>query len=411
MKSAHRATLRFVLMTRSIAVWSVAAAVIACTPRSVPPTFAVVESFETGANAFVRALSIDGPSLWVASSEGVLTIERASGRLVRSYTTREGLMVDYVFAVSTDRRGTTWLGTNSGGLARVDGDRVTTFHVRDGLADPWVYHMAYQRDGTMWIGTWNGVNRFNPSNCSTSREEDGDRHSAPSAQCGLLHDPCRKDDGHPAPSAQCGFTTYRVEDGLINRWVYAVAVDRDDSVWFGTEGGISRFDGRIWKSWTHADGLGAPNAAGLKASDNTGFGTLTAGNQHRHDLTALDPEGRETYNENYVFSLLVDPQGVKWVGTWGGGVARFDGRTWTNFTTKDGLAGNVVYSIAQDPTGRLWFGTNHGLSTYDGRVWSSVPPSQRYTGGDVYAVAIDPDRSVWIGYKGGVARVRPLDRR
>ena len=371
MKPAHRAVLRFVLMTRSIAVWSVATAVMACTPRSVPPTFAVAESFETGANAFVRALSIDGPSLWVASSEGVLTIERANGKLVRSYTTREGLMVDYVFAVSTDRRGTTWLGTNSGGLARVDGDRVTTFHVRDGLADPWVYNMAYQRDGTMWIGTWNGVNRF-----------DGER-----------------------------FTTYRVEDGLINRWVYAVAVDRDDSVWFGTEGGISRFDGQTWKSWTHADGLGAPNAARLKASDSTGFGTLTAGNQHRHDLTALDPEGRETYNENYVFSLLIDPRGVKWIGTWGGGVARFDGKTWTNFTTQDGLAGNVVYAIAQDPTGRLWFGTNHGLSTFDGRAWTTVRPSQRYKGGDVYAVAVDPDRSVWMGYKGGVARVRPLDRR
>ncbi len=377
-------------MLRSLAVWGIAAAVTACAQRSAPPIFAVSESFETGTNAFVRALSIDGPSLWVASSEGVLTVERATGKLVRSYTTHEGLLVDYVFAVSTDRRGTTWLGTNSGGLARVDGDRVRTFHVRDGLADPWVYNMAYQRDGTMWIGTWNGVNRFDPSGCSATRVEDSDLHSA--------------------PSAQCGFTTYRVEDGLINRWVYAVAIDRDDAVWFGTEGGVSRFDGHTWKSWTHADGLGAPNTARLKASDNTGFGTLTAGNQHRHDLTALDPEGRETYNENYVFALLIDPQGVKWVGTWGGGVARFDGRTWTNFTTQDGLAGNVVYAIAQDPTGRLWFGTNHGLSTYDGRMWSSVAPSERYTGGDVYAVAIDPDRSVWIGYRGGVARVRPVTR-
>jgi len=370
MRQVDHTAPRVASVLRAIAVCGMMTA-MGCATRSAPPTFAVVESFETGASAFVRAVSVDGPSLWVATSEGVLKIDRATGAMVRNYTRREGLMVDYVFAVSTDRRGTTWLGTNSGGLARVDGDRVTTFHVRDGLADPWVYHMAYQRDGTMWIGTWNGVSRF-----------DGSR-----------------------------FTNYRVEDGLINRWVYAVAVDRDDSVWFGTEGGVSRFDSRAWTSWTHADGLGAPNAARLKASDNTGFGTLTAGNRHRHDLTSLDPEGRETYNENYVFSLLIDPRGVKWVGTWGGGVARFDGKTWTNFTTQDGLAGNVVYAIAQDPTGRLWVGTNHGLSTYDGREWTTVPPSQRYTGGDVYAVAVDPDRSVWMGYKGGVARVRALDRR
>jgi ligand-binding sensor domain-containing protein len=377
-------------MLRAIAVCGMMTA-MGCTTRSAPPTFAVVESFETGASAFVRAVSVDGPSLWVATSEGVLKIDRATGAMVNSYTTREGLMVDYAFAVSTDRRGTTWFGTNSGGLARVDGDRVTTFHVKDGLADPWVYHMDYQRDGTMWIGTWNGVSRRDPGACSATRKDAGDLQSV--------------------PSAQCGFTNYRVEDGLINRWVYAVAVDRDESVWFGTEGGVSRFDGRAWTSWTHADGLGAPNAARLNPSPDTGFGTLTAGTRHRHDLTSFDPEGRETYNENYVFSLLIDPRGIKWVGTWGGGVARFDGKTWTNFTTQDGLAGNVVYAIAQDPTGRLWFGTNHGLSAYDGRAWTTVRPSQRYQGGDVYAVAVDPDRSVWMGYKGGVARVRPLDRR
>ncbi len=328
----------------------------------------MADSFETDEHAFVRALAIDGPYLWVASSEGALKIDRATGRKIGTYTTQNGLLVNYAFTVSTDSRGTTWLGTNSGGLARIDGDRVKNFHVNDGLADPWVYDIAYQRDGTMWVGTWNGVSRY---------------------------------DGRT-------FSSYRVEDGLINRWVYAVAVDRDDSVWFGTEGGVSRFDGMNWTSWTHREGLGAPNTMRLKASANTGFGSLTSGTTHRHDLTALDPGGRETYNENYVFSLLIDPLGVKWIGTWGGGVARFDGSSWTNYTTRDGLAGNVVYAIAQDPTGRLWFGTNHGLSTYDGRSWATVPAHQRYAQRDVYAVAIAPDRSVWMGYKGGVARVRAV---
>lgn len=339
--------------------------VTASCARGASPPHRVVESFETGADVFVRSLAVDRGFLWVATSDGVIKVERATGRKAGHYTTQNGLMVNYAFTVSIDPRGTTWFGTNSGGLARVDGDRVTTYHVRDGLADPWVYDIAYQRNGTMWVGTWNGVSRY---------------------------------DG-------TAFASYHVEDGLINRWVYAVSVDRDDSVWFGTEGGLSRFDGATWTSWTHRDGLGAPNRANLGASDNTGLGSFRSGNAHGHDLTALDSEGRETYNENYVLSLLIDPRGVKWIGTWGGGVARFDGRTWTNFTTQDGLSGNVVYAIAQDPAGRLWFGTNRGVSTFDGKTWATVPPSQRYTGGDVYAVAVDPDRSVWIGYKGGVARI------
>ncbi len=341
--------------------------------KKTPPSmkFAVVESFETGENAYVRDLSIDGPYLWVATSEGVLKVDRQTGEMATSYTTRNGLMVNYAFTVSTDPAGTTWLGTNSGGLARVDGDRVKIFHVPDGLADPWVYKIAYQKDGTMWIGTWNGVNRY---------------------------------DGNE-------FTTYRVDDGLIDRWVYAVAVDLDDSVWFGTEGGLSRFDGRAWKSWTHRDGLGAPNKERLQASPNTGMGSMRSGTDHHHNLTTLGPEGQETYNENYVFSLLIDPEGVKWAGTWGGGVARFDGREWKNYTTAHGLAGNVIYAIERDPSGRMWFGTNHGLSAFDGRNWYKVAPGGRYTGKDVYAVEADPDGSVWLGYKGGVARAAAVQSR
>jgi ligand-binding sensor domain-containing protein len=340
-----------------------------CTRKAQPPAkFAVVDSFEVLERAYVRDLFIEGPYLWVATSEGVLKIDRNTGEMVRSYTTQNGLMVDYAFTVSTSPDGTTWFGTNGGGLARVEGDRVKIYHVPDGLADPWVYKIAYQKDGTMWIATWNGVNRY---------------------------------DGQT-------FTTYRVEDGLIDRWVYAIDVDLDDSVWFGTEGGLSRFDGKTWKSWTHRDGLGAPNTARLKASENTGMGALKSGTVHHHDLSTQDPEGRETYNENYIFSLLIDSKGIKWIGTWGGGVARFDETSWRNYTSQEGLAGNIVYAIARASSGRLWFGTNHGLSTYDGKSWFTVPPVGRYTGRNVYSLVADPNGSVWIGYKGGVSRIRQV---
>lgn len=37
-----------------------------------------------------------------------------------------------------------------------------------------------------------------------------------------------------------------------------------------------------------------------------------------------------------------------------------------NFTTRDGLASNVVNCGLQDRQGYLWFGTNHGLTRFDG---------------------------------------------
>ncbi len=340
--------------------------------RTALPSYQVARSFSTGEDSYVRSLRADSNDLWVGTSEGVIKVARRTGEMIQTYTMKDGLKSSYVFTIQIDPAGVKWFGTNNGGLSRFDGKSWRTYLPSDGLADFWVYAVGWVQDGTMWIGTWNGVNRF-----------DGKK-----------------------------FVTYNTQDGLANRWCYTLAVDRDGSVWFGTEGGVSRFDGKTWRTWRHKDGLGAPNELGLPKSDNTGFGTLkqsateTSGRKkyegHRHDLTVLDPKGRETYNEDYVFSMIIDRDGYKWFGTWGGGASRFDGTSFKNFTMKDGLAGNIVYSIATDRDGVLWFGTNHGVSRFNGKTWETLRRENGLLSDDIYAVAVDEDNHVWLGEKGGV---------
>ena len=46
--------------------------------------------------------------------------------------------------------------------------------------------------------------------------------------------------------------------------------------------------------------------------------------------------------------------------------------TFTNFTTKDGLVNNSVFSVLEDRDGSLWFGTRGvGLSRYDGTSFAT----------------------------------------
>ena len=52
-----------------------------------------------------------------------------------------------------------------------------------------------------------------------------------------------------------------------------------------------------------------------------------------------------------IHSIIQDREGLLWFGTFDGGVSRFDGETFTTFTTQDGLAGNTVMSIVQDREG------------------------------------------------------------
>ncbi|MDH5540086.1 MAG: regulator [Rhizobacter sp.] len=321
----------------------------------------IKDVYEVGPTVYVRALTVEPrrAALWVGTSAGVHEVDLASGKLRNTFTRKEGLANEYVFAVGLDRDGNKWFGTNAGGVSRYKDGRWKTFFPMHGLADYWVYAFAQQRNGDFWIGTWAGVNRVD-------------------AKTGA-------------------FSTYVKE--LVNEWVYGIAVDSFDRLWFGTEGGVSMYDGKRWVAWTHKDGLGAPNGDKLPFSANTGLGTRS-----RHDLS-VGTEGPATYNPNYVFSMLAPKDGSIWAGTWGGGAARFDGKAWRNFTADDGLAGNIVYSMAQADDGALWFGTNEGASRYDGKRWTRLGPKEGLLEQHVYAIAAAPDGDMWIGTRKGVARI------
>lgn len=67
------------------------------------------------------------------------------------------------------------------------------------------------------------------------------------------------------------------------------------------------------------------------------------------------------------FSLLEDRKGNFWFGSIGSGVYYYDGQSFRNFTTKDGLLNNEVTSIYEDKKGNIWFGVSGGVSRYDGK--------------------------------------------
>lgn len=321
----------------------------------------VKDSFDVGPQVYVRALTAEPArsAMWVGTSAGVHEVDLASGKLRSTFTRKEGLANEYVFAVGLDRAGNKWFGTNAGGVSRYKDGKWKTFFPMHGLADYWIYSFTQQKNGDFWIGTWAGVNKI---------------------------------DGKTGK-----FTTYVKE--LVNEWVYGLAVDALDRVWFGTEGGVSMYDGKKWVSWTHKDGLGSANSDSLPHSTNTGLGTRS-----RHDLS-VGADGPATYNPNYVFSILSAADGSIWAGTWGGGASRWDGKAWHNVTAKEGLAGNIVYSLAQDKLGALWFGTNRGVSRWDGKTWQNFGMKEGLLDLNVYALAVAPDGDVWAGTKRGVARI------
>ncbi|HRI17423.1 MAG TPA: two-component regulator propeller domain-containing protein, partial [Burkholderiaceae bacterium] len=113
------------------------------------------------------------------------------------------------------------------------------------------------------------------------------------------------------------------------------------------------------------------------------------------------------YNPNYSVSLAVDAQGVVWAGTWGGGLSRFDGKTWTQYTVAEGLPGNHVFMLHLDPQGRLWVGTNNGLARMEKDRFVVYTTKDGLFNDAVFSMVTMRDGTLWVGSFGGVARIKP----
>ena len=228
----------------------------------------------------------------------------------------------------------------------------------------------------MWVATWDGVSVF-----------DGER-----------------------------FKTCHVADGLADKWVYAIALDRDGIFWFGTEAGVSRFDRKSWTTYTHKDGIGAdlgadlndpveggktvspfPSTSRAEAGGETGYGSGSL----EHHMAGGKQNLRA--NPNFIISAMVDGRDRKWFGTWGAGVARFDGTSWTNYTRKDGLGGDYIFSLILDRDGRVWAGTNGGASWFDGTRWRTLDKSKGLQDENVLSILFDKRGRRWFGTMKGLS--------
>lgn len=122
-------------------------------------------------------------------------------------------------------------------------------------------------------------------------------------------------------------------------------------------------------------------------------------------------QGSTQYDE--VKCGLQDAVGNLWFGTTGEGVYRYDGKGFSQFTAKDGLSNNTVWSILEDNKGRIWFGTDSGLSRWDGKSIAciSLSPGRENTHSPdnalpaelaVWSLRQDRHGTIWIGTGSGM---------
>jgi signal transduction histidine kinase/ligand-binding sensor domain-containing protein len=147
-------------------------------------------------------------SLWIGRQQGGLThLSYAAGRIsARTYTQKDGLAENGIFAVHQSRDGAVWAATLNRGVSQYSDGHFVTYSTANGMTSDTVVSMDEGPDGTMWFATLNGLDAF-----SNNR-----------------------------------WRAYRVRDGLPSDDVSCLLWDSGGVLWIGTASGLAFFrSGRI----------------------------------------------------------------------------------------------------------------------------------------------------------------------
>ncbi len=270
-------------------------------------------------NAIIGILLDKDRELWIAALGNVLTRYDKSRKNTTGYTLGSGSNTVsgqiYISALTESVDGNIWAGTFSGGLYRFNKKSGKFRHYKhdvknkNSLLSDDVTSLCYDAESNvLWIGYFNG----GISSYALSKEVF--THFYP-------------DDKNPKT----------IPRGFIS----TIYIAKHSGLWAGIAGkGAVHFLTESNSFKRYQDGSSVSDFAA------------------KHKGTRI--------NNNFVFSIYEDDQGIIWLGTKGGGLNRYNPLTdsFTNYTVENDLPNNVVYGIEADKFGSLWLSTNKGLSRF-----------------------------------------------
>ncbi|MDX2072108.1 MAG: two-component regulator propeller domain-containing protein [Haliscomenobacter sp.] len=211
------------------------------------------------------------------------------------------------------------------------------------------------------------------------------------------------------------------KQGLIGNAVVSIVEDRKGNMWFGTQSGLSKYDGKTFTNFSRKEGLMNNQVSDVLIDKKGNVWVGTWGGVFRFNGSTFSSFPLPTPNlqllsyqstMNWVTEIMEDKRGNIWFCRDGYGACKFDGKSFTHFTKKDGLASNNVQAIQEDNQGNIWFGSritekdnpdpksrtgDGGLSRYDGKKIIQYPAVEGLSKNETYAIHTGRSGKIWIG--------------
>ena len=214
----------------------------------------------------VFAVCPDGDVVWVGTDRGLARLKDGAFTV---FTEKDGLAYPVVSSLARcEETGDIWIGT-FGGLSRYSGGRFDSFdQMESGLIND-VVHAVTVIDGDVWAATAAGLSVYHPKEKTWelfdhentvmhepwcySLTSSADRIYVGVWGGGVVeHDPERRTwKAYRDPDKELEIDLFR-DDGLVSDVISGVSLD-EGVLWAATYFGLSRYDGRLWRTYLEHD--------------------------------------------------------------------------------------------------------------------------------------------------------------
>ncbi|MGD0859772.1 MAG: two-component regulator propeller domain-containing protein [Terracidiphilus sp.] len=394
-------------------------------------------------------------ALWIGTSEG---LARWKDGVLTAFGAKDGLPGNNTRTLAQTGDGLIWAWTD-GGLARLNGDHfvpdsitnqeVATTAVLPYGAGLWVESVL--RKAVYQKGNWGFVQHY------AEFPKDGIAYLDDFPKAGSLFGSkslieITRDSvfvTHP----QDVVARLRVGYELPGSRVQVEHVDREGTLWIGTNAGLARWSNGTLERLPVTDPLATASVLALMEDreGNLWVGTETGGLHILRDQRFRTMGVREGLSSDATTTVVEDAAGTLWVGTNGAGLnaisphgtesaeahpsdkstdrGSFDspspstgsgsgslrmtagvghpdslgaGSKLRNYTVKDGLLSDVILSLAAAPDGDFWVGTPDGLNRIRGGKIDAFTSADGLPDDFIRSLLADADGSLWIGTRRGL---------
>jgi|CZKP01.1.fsa_nt_gi ligand-binding sensor domain-containing protein len=388
---------------------------IRISPQSSYPEFRHI-SIELGlSQSNVNCILQDSKGfLWLGTKDGLNRYDGYSFRVYQNNPTDSNSISDnYITALAEDKSGNIWVGTLGGKLNRLN-NSTQQIKVYDLLIDPLfnennsgrpealpcysnfnngtIASIICDREGIIYAGTWgNGFFRYDLNTKSFSKH----------------------------------FFFLEDINSVSSNNILSLALDNTGTIWIGTlGGGLNKLEIKKEKGTGKEEFLFVKNPGGITLNENISSLTVDNNNLWIGSFSGISKLNiasgiiqNLTGSSEKITGLALDRSGNIWIGTFGGGIEKFDTLTQkfsdyrNNPSDQNSVDDNDIVSITVDRTGLVWAGTFSGYGVnklnpekFRFNYYPAEPNNKNKLSDKIInSITGDSEGNIWIGtYKGGL---------